>query len=117
LRGDDEETEILEGRLLEADLGNFVPRVFSTNPDEPGEGRTFVWTPTGWIERIDADTGAVEFSPLSMDEDELRSWLSEQDIEITEIDDEFARIVRDEVRNEPMFYPEAPELSNQELEA
>ena len=78
--------------MLGADLGDVDARVFTTNPDEPGEGRTFIWTPTGWFERISSDeTGAVEFSPLSMDEDALREWLSEQDLDITEVDDDFVR--------------------------
>lgn len=92
------------------------PRVFSTNADEPDEGRTFVWVETGWFERIegeDAD-GAVEFSPLSMDESALRAWLSEQSLEIDELDNDFARNVREEFLSEDPLYAEAPELSNQE---
>jgi len=114
LSGDDEETEILEGRMLGADLGDVQPRVFATDPDDPGSGRAFVWTPMGWFERIEADTGAVEFSPLSMDENGLRQWLSEQGLDMTELDDEFYETVRDEFLSESPFYPEAPELSNQE---
>jgi hypothetical protein len=115
LSGDDEETEILTGHMLGADLGDVDARVFTTNPEEPGEGRTFVWTPTGWFERISSDeTGAVEFSPLSMDEDALREWLSEQDLDITEVDDDFYDLVREEFAGESPLYLEAPELSNQE---
>lgn len=115
MAGDDEETQILEGRLLGADLGDVDPRIFSTDPDDPEEGRTFVWTPFDWLERIEADNGAVEFSPLLMDEADLDEWLREQDLEKTELDNEFARIVREEFLNESPFYPEAPELSNQEF--
>ncbi|HVP05671.1 MAG TPA: hypothetical protein VMT90_08355 [Dehalococcoidia bacterium] len=114
MTGDDEETEILEGRLLGADLSNFVPRIFVTDPDDIEEGRTFIWTPFDWFERIEADNGAVEFSPLSMDEPDLDEWLREQGLEKTELDDRFARDVREEFLNEPTYYPEAPELSNQE---
>ena len=112
---DDQESQILEGDLLEARLWEQTdPHVFVTNADDPGEGLVFVWANTQWFERIEADNGAVEFSPTSMDETALREWLSEQGLEITEIDDEFAAIVRDEFLSENPLYPEAPELSNQE---
>jgi hypothetical protein len=118
MAGEDPVTQIEEGRLLEADLGKEDPRVFVTSPDEPDEGRTFVWTEVGWFERMEEaqGEGPVAFSPLSMDEDELRGWLSEQGLEITELDDEFSRNVRDEFLSENPLYMEAPELSNQEYE-
>ena len=93
------------------------PRVFSTNPDDQGEGRTFVWVSTGWFERIESESGGAEFSPLSMDEHMLRGWLSEQGLEITELDDEFCRTVRDEFLNDNPSYMEALELSEEEFEA
>lgn len=112
---DDPESQVLTGDLLGARLWEDEdPRVFSTNPDDPEEGRTFVWVSMGWYERIEGDTGAVEFSPTSMDEHALREWLSEQDIEITEIDDDHTKMVREEFLNEDPLYMEAPELSNQE---
>ena len=52
-----------------------------------------------------------------MDEHALREWLSESELEIDEIDDEFARTVREEFLNEDPLYMEAPELSNQEFES
>ena len=102
--------------MLGADLGKEDARVFVTDPDEPGEGRTFIWTETGWFERLIGDeTGAAEFSPLSMDENALHEWLREQDLDITELDDDYAELVLDEWANEDHYYPEAPELSNQEF--
>jgi len=109
-----------EPRLLEEDLfADADPRIFLTDPDNPEEGRTFVWALTRWFERLEGDTGAVEFSPVAEDEDELREWLSEQGIEITEIDvdNEFARTVREEFLGQTPLYPEAPEVSDQELPA
>lgn len=118
MAGEDPVTQIEEGRLLGADLGQADPRIFVTSPDAPDEGRTFVWTEMGWFERLEEGEaeGPVAFSPLSMDEDGLREWLSEQGLEITELDNEFARDVRDEFLNENPLYLEAPELSNQEYE-
>jgi hypothetical protein len=115
---DDQESQILEGDMLGARLWEQTdPRVFVTDPDDPSEGQAYVWANTQWFERIEGDTGAVEFSPTSMDESTLREYLSEQGIEITEIDDEFADTVRDEFLNDNPLYPEAPELSNQEYTA
>lgn len=72
MANDEEETQILGGELLEADPGEVDPRVFSTSPDDPDEGRTFVWARTKWFEREESDSGAVEFSPLEMSEAEIR---------------------------------------------
>lgn len=114
---DDKETEILGGELLEADPGELDPRVFSTSPDDPGEGRTFVWARTKWFEREESDSGAVEFSPLEMSEAEIHDWLREQDLEMTELDDEFSYVVRDEFRSESSLYPEPAELETPDLAA
>jgi hypothetical protein len=105
-------------RLLEEDLFDRTdPRIFIADPDDPEEGRTFVWSPTGWFERLEGDSGAVEFTPVAQDEEELREWLSQENIEITEIDvdEEFGRIVREEFLEQSPLYPEAPELSDQQI--
>ena len=94
---------------------DFDPRVFVSDPDEPEEGRTFVWSLTRWFERVEGETGAVEFTPVAEDEKELREWLFEQDIELTEIDNGFALEVCEEFLEQSPLYPEAPELSDQEL--
>jgi hypothetical protein len=91
------------------------PRVFTTNSNEPESGRTFVWTKMGWFERVESATenGAIEFSPVADSEDELRSWLMTQNLEIDEIDDDigFAVDVKDEITNTVPLYPEAEEES------
>jgi hypothetical protein len=105
-----------EPQLLEENLFKDAdPRIFVTDPDNTEDGRTFVWALTRWFERLEGETGAVEFSPVAEDEDELRTWLSEQGLEITELDEEFARTVREEFLEQSPLYPEAPELSTQEL--
>ena len=94
------------------------PRVFATNPDDPESGRVFVWAEARWFERVDgaSELGAVEFSPIGDSEPELREWLREQGLEIDELDDEFATIVRDEFLNQQPLYPEGSdaELSDRE---
>lgn len=113
--GDQEEPDILGGEMLEADPGEVDPRVFSTNPDDPDEGRTFVWALTKWFEREESDSGAVEFSPLEMTEAEIYDWLRLQDLEMTELDDEFCRLVRDEFKSESSLYPEPAEPETPDL--
>lgn len=107
-----------DARLLEEDLfRNVDPRIFVTDPDNLDDARTFVWSSYGWFERVEADSGAVEFSPVAGDEEELRAWLSQENVEITEIDvdEEFVRTVREEFLDQSPLYPEAPELSDQEV--
>jgi hypothetical protein len=93
------------------------PRVFTTNPDDPESGRTFVWALTKWYERAVGETGAVAFPPLAESEEELRGTLSASDsASLTEVDDTFAAMVRDEFLQQAPLYPEASELSDQQVE-
>ena len=90
-------------------------RVFVTHPNDPDSGRTFVWAATRWFERGEDDDGEgpVAFQPLPYSEADLRGWLAESDLEMTEIDDAFAAMVRDEFGEQIPLYPEAPELSDE----
>lgn len=83
----------------------------------PEDGRTFVWALTRWFERIEGDSGAVEFSPVAWTDEELRDWLRETDEEMDELDldNEFAATVREEFLNQTPLVPEAPELSDQSV--
>ncbi len=100
-----------------------MPRIFTTNPASPDEGRTFVWDKTKWFERVEGPTGATAFTPVADTEQDLRDLLSQewlstgQSTELTEVDGDFADVVRGEFKDAPVLYPEAPELSNQSVEA
>ncbi len=113
----DQEMQIDGGELIEEDQGELDPRVFSTSPDNPGDGRTFVWARTKWFEREESEAGAVEFSPVEMSEAEIHDWLREQGLEMTELDDEFSTLVRDEFKSESSLYPEPIELETPDLAA
>lgn len=96
------------------------PRVFVTDPEDPEEGRVFVWALTRWYERVsDEETGAVEFPHLFDTDKELDDWLQvEEKInpdDLVEMDegDDFGRLVREEFLNQTPLYPEAPELSDE----
>jgi len=90
------------------------PRVFTTNTQNPEQGRTFVWAWTEWFERQEGASGAVAFSPAADSEEELRSSLSQEgESELEELDDEYGSIIRQEFLDQVNLYPEAPELSDQ----
>jgi len=92
------------------------PRIFSTHPKYPENGRTFIWAWTEWFERLEGDSGAVSFTPVADSEPELRRWLvlQKRDRDITEITGEFARDVKDEFLEQVPLFPEAPETSSEE---
>ena len=90
------------------------PQILTTNPRDPLEGRIFVWAKTMWFERIEGETGAVEFTPVAYSEEELRRWLFQGGpVELAELTGESADIIRQEFLEQTPLYPEAPELSNE----
>jgi hypothetical protein len=97
------------------------PRIFSTAPDDPESGRTFVYANARWYERMEAESGlgAVEFAPAVDSEEELRAMLATEGLELDELsaDHEFAWEVRDEFLNQTPLYPEAAEDSDQPVES
>ncbi len=94
------------------------PRVFSTHPNNPQAGRTFVWAWTEWFERLEGDSGAVTFSPVADSEPELKRWLKANKCErdLIEMKGEFARDVRDEFLEQVPLYPEALDLDKSDEE-
>lgn len=101
---------------MERDLLEGVqPRVFVTSPDDPEEGATFVWARTRWYERVEGDLGNVAFTPIADSDEELRQWLSLEDLpDVTELDDDYARRIAEEFLEQAPLYPEAAELSDEE---
>jgi hypothetical protein len=55
-------------------------RIFGTNYDDPEEGRIFVWTKTGWFERIEGSSGGVAFSPIADSEADLRELIARDNL-------------------------------------
>ncbi len=92
------------------------PRIYTTHPNNPEAGRTFIWAWTEWFERIEGDSGAVTFEPVADSEPELHRWLklNKCDRDLVEIKGPFARDVRDEFLDQTPLFPEAPETSSQE---
>lgn len=92
------------------------PRIFTTRPNNPETGRTFIWAWTEWFEREEGDSGAVTFTPIADSEQKLRGWLNQHNcnMELSEIKGLFAKEVRDEFLEQVPLFPEAPETSSEE---
>lgn len=91
------------------------PLILVTDLLNPSEGRIFVWAWTQWFERIGEDSGAVTFTHVADSEPELRRWLSQQQpVELSEPDEDFAEMVREEFLEQEPLFPEAPENSSEE---
>jgi hypothetical protein len=105
-------------RMARDEFRGAKPRVFGTNPDNPENGRTFVWTQMGWFERVEGPWGDVAFTPIADSESDLRDLIAKDnpDADLMELDNEFGKNVYDEFMEnaEQPLYPEAPETSSEE---
>ena len=92
------------------------PRVFGTNPDNPDEGRIFVWTKMDWFERIEGESGDVAFTPIARSETELRELILHDDpsADLIELDANYSRMVSDEFIEQSPSYQDTPEYSEDE---
>jgi hypothetical protein len=73
-------------------------RVYGTNREDPENGRVFIWTKTGWFERLEGTSGNVAFTPIAESEDELKDLIALEDPEsdFIELGGEFKRTVSEE---------------------
>ena len=73
-------------------------QILGTDPDNPEEGRIFVWTKMGWFERAKGASGDVAFTPVAQSENELREFISRDDpsIELVSLGREYRKKVSDE---------------------
>jgi hypothetical protein len=53
-------------------------QIFGIDPDNPEEGRIFVWTKMGWFEREKGSSGDVAFIPVAKSETELRQFITRE---------------------------------------
>jgi hypothetical protein len=73
-------------------------RVYGTDSESPEEGRVFVWTKTGWFERIEGSSGNVAFTPLDYSANELRDLVARDNpsADLIELGGEFRKMVSEE---------------------
>jgi hypothetical protein len=107
-------------RMARDEFKGAAARIFTTNPDDPENGRTFIWTKVGWFEREEGSWGDVAFTPIGDSEDQVRELISQEDPEADLVElnrkTEFGRVVFEEFseQSESALYPEAPETSSEE---
>jgi hypothetical protein len=73
-------------------------RIYGTNADNPDEGRIFVWTKTGWFERIEGTSGNVAFTPIADSEAGLRELITRENpsADLVELGGEYRKMVAEE---------------------
>ena len=93
-------------------------QILGTNPDEPENGRVFVWTKMAWFERLEGQWGDVAFTPVAESEKELRELVSRDDPEadLTELGGEFGKQVVEEFIAQSPSIPESPDDANTETD-
>jgi hypothetical protein len=93
-------------------------QIMGTNPDNPVDGRIFVWTKMGWLERLEGQSGDVAFTPIAESEKELREVISRDnpDAELCDITGAFRKQVIEEFIDLSPSYSDSPEDSVVEAE-
>lgn len=92
------------------------PRVFVLNQGRrTGPASVFVLAKGFWYERVEGETGAVEFPRIADDQESLREQMAPhgEGFDLVELDGETAGEIRREFLEQTPLYPEAPELSEQ----
>ena len=91
-------------------------RILGTKPDNPDEGRIFIWTKSGWFERIEGESGGVAFIPVAQSEDELRKFISRDDSssDLVPLSREYREMVSEEFTTQSTSYRDSPKYSSEE---
>jgi hypothetical protein len=93
-------------------------QILGTNPEDPTNGRIFVWTKMGWFERLEGPSGDIAFTPIAESEKELREVIS-RDNPNTDLDDirgEFRKKVSEEFIEQSPSYSDSSEDSRDEAD-
>jgi hypothetical protein len=93
-------------------------QILSTKPDNPEQGRIFVWTKMGWFERIEGDSGDTAFTPIADSEEELRQLISRDNpnADLDDIRGEYRKMVSEEFIEQSPSYSESSEDSSEEAD-
>ena len=107
-----------EGQTERQEFRGAPVQILGTNPDDPEEGRVFVWTKMAWFERLEGQWGDVAFTPVAESEAELRELVSRDDPEadLVELGGEFRKQAVEEFIAQSPSVPESPEDSNSETD-
>ena len=90
-------------------------RILGTAPDNPEEGRIFVWTKMGWFERMRGRLGDA-FAPVAQSENELREYISRDDplFDLAPLSRENRKRVADEFMEQSPYHSASPEYQSEE---
>jgi hypothetical protein len=109
---------VVEGRepKIKEEFHGARLRVFGTNPDDPPEGRIFIWTKTGWFERIEGSQGNVAFTLLADSETELRELISRDNpsLDFIELGGDYRKMVSEEFMEQSTDYLDTPAFPEDE---
>ncbi len=91
-------------------------RIYGTNTDNPDEGRIFVWTKTGWFERIEGSSGNVAFTPIADSEADLQELIGRDNptADLVELGGEYRKMVSEEFLEQSTSYRDYPGSSRDE---
>jgi hypothetical protein len=91
-------------------------RVVGTDPDNPDEGRVFVWTKMGWFERVEGQSGGVSFIPVAQSENELHEFISRRDpsVDLVPLGGSYGKMVSEEFMEQSPAYSDSPEYSSED---
>jgi hypothetical protein len=91
-------------------------RILGTDYNNPDEGRIFVWTKTGWFERIEGSSGNVAFNPVAGSEAELRELIARDSpsVDLVELGGEYRKMVSEEFVEQSTSYRDYPGPSRDE---
>jgi len=93
-------------------------QILGTDPDNPEQGRIFVWTKMGWFERLEGPSGDVAFTPIADSEEELREVISRDNpnADLDDIRGEYRKKVSDEFIEQSPSYADSAEDSSEEAD-
>jgi hypothetical protein len=91
-------------------------RIYGTNSDDPDEGRIFVWTKTGWFERIEGRSGNVAFTPIADSESDLREIIARDNpsADLIELGGDYRKTVSEEFMEQSTSNIDYPGFSRDE---
>lgn len=104
---------MVEGRedMIQDEFRGARLRVYGTNRENPDDGRVFVWTKTGWFERIEGLLGNVAFTTIAESEEELRELIEEEDpqFDLIELGGDYRKTVSEEFIEQSTTDQDSPE--------
>jgi hypothetical protein len=108
-------SERRKGRA-QGDSNGTKMRIFGTNPENPEEGRIFVWTKMGWFERLKGLSGGVAFIPVAKSQEELHEFISRDNpsFDLVPLSSEYRKSVSEEFAEQSESYQDSPEYSHEE---